>query len=95
MLNIKVTSEAAARLRAIVDEEGKDAVVRVRETKCGAGCKSAIVLRLSIDEREDEDVEGEAEALSFVIAQDLVDTYGNNFFVSLDENQVPTVVVQN
>ena len=53
------------------------------------------MLRLGIDEREDEDVEGEAEALSFVINQDLVDTYGNNFFVSLDENQVPTVVVQN
>ena len=37
MLNIKVTSEAAARLRAILDEEGEDAVVRVREAKCGSG----------------------------------------------------------
>lgn len=51
------------------------------------------MLRLSIDEREEEDVEGESESLPFVIAEDLVDTYGSNFSVSLDENKMPVVVV--
>lgn len=37
MLNIKVTDEAAARLRQILDEEDEGAVVRVRETKSGSG----------------------------------------------------------
>lgn len=37
MLNITLTSEAAARLREIIEEEGEDACIRVRETKVGAG----------------------------------------------------------
>lgn len=45
------------------------------------------MLRLSIDERDDDDVEGEIESLPFVINQEVVDQYGLNFSVSLDEHQ--------
>lgn len=50
------------------------------------------MLRLSIDEREDDDVEGEANSLPFVISEDLADQYGLDFSVDLDEEKMPVVV---
>jgi hypothetical protein len=49
------------------------------------------VLRLSIDEREDEDVEGKAASLPFVIEGDLADRYGRDFSVAMDERRMPAV----
>lgn len=86
-MNITMTSDVAEKLRALLDEEGPEARVRVRETKIGCACKSKIVLRLSIDERQDEDIAGTASTLPFVIHQDVVDQYGTDFTVSLDEHQ--------
>jgi Fe-S cluster assembly iron-binding protein IscA len=91
-VQITITDAAAERLDALLKEEGGQSVVRIRETKVGSACKSKIVLRLSIDEREDEDVEGETRALPFVINGELAEQYGRNFSVSLDENQLPVVV---
>ena len=93
-MNVTVTSEAASKLRALLDEEGEDAVVRVRETKVGSPCKRKFVLKLSIDEREDDDVEVEVDSLPFVISKDLIDQYGKNFSVILDEQQIPSVAAQ-
>ncbi|MDR2574314.1 MAG: ErpA-related iron-sulfur cluster insertion protein [Desulfovibrio sp.] len=90
-MNIAITSDAAEKLETLLKEEGKQAVVRIRETKVGSACKSKIVLRLSIDEREDEDREGEANSLPFVISEELAEQYGENFSVSLDENKMPVV----
>lgn len=90
-MNITVTTEAATKLRALLDEEGEDSVVRVRETKIGSACKSKFVLKLSIDEREDDDVETEVESIPFVINKELVDQYGKSFSVSLDEHGLPSV----
>lgn len=86
-MNITMAGDAADKLRALLDEKGPEARIRVRETKIGCACKSKIVLRLSIDERQDEDIEGTASALPFVIHQDIVDQYGTAFIVSLDEHQ--------
>lgn len=86
-MNVTMTSEVIAKLRALLNEESDDACIRVREAKIGAGWKSQIVLRLSISEREDDDVEGEIESLPFVINSELVDQYGLIFSVSLDEHQ--------
>jgi Fe-S cluster assembly iron-binding protein IscA len=36
-MNIRITAEAAGRLTEILRKEGGDAVVRIRETKIGAG----------------------------------------------------------
>jgi len=93
-MNVTVTPEAAARLRTLLDDEGEDAVVRVRESKVGSPCKRKFVLKLSIDMREDEDVEAVVDSLPFVINPDLVDQYGQNFSVTLDEHQMPTVAAQ-
>lgn len=49
------------------------------------------MLRLSIDERDDDDVEGRAESLPFVIGKDLADQYGTRFSISLDPHQMPVV----
>ena len=50
-------------------------------------------LRLSIDEREDEDEEQELEVagMPFVVNNDVVDTYGSTYHVSMDENGMPSV----
>ncbi|GHT87221.1 hypothetical protein FACS1894116_01090 [Betaproteobacteria bacterium] len=93
-MNITLTDDAATRLRTLLENEGEDACIRIRETKIGAACKARIVLVLSIDEREDEDVEEEAGALPFVINSDLVDQYGEAFSVSLDGMKVPVVVAE-
>ncbi len=95
MLNISITDEAAARLRAILNEENDEACIRVRETKIGTACKSKVVLRLSIDQREDEDVKGEAESLPFVASPEIMDQYGESFSVFLDENKTPAVSALN
>jgi hypothetical protein len=49
------------------------------------------VLRLSIDEREDEDVEGEAASLPFVVDADIAERYGRDFSVAMDERRIPAV----
>lgn len=36
-MNITINAEAAAKLRELLDTEGSDAVVRVREAKVGSG----------------------------------------------------------
>jgi hypothetical protein len=86
-MQISMASEVVDKLKFLLNQEGADAVVRVRETKIGSACKSKIVLRLSIDEREDDDVEGQAQSLPFVINKELVEQYGENFSVVLDEHQ--------
>lgn len=50
-------------------------------------------LRLSIDEREDEDEEQEVEVsgMPFVVNNDVVDTYGSVYNISMDENGMPSV----
>lgn len=53
------------------------------------------MLMLSVDEREDEDLEGEAASMPFVVHEDLADQYGVNFFISLDENAMPKVSASN
>ena len=50
---------------------------------------------LSIDEREDDDLEGEAESMPFVINEELADQYGTSFSICLCENGQPTVTAQN
>ncbi len=50
-----------------------------------------MVLRLGIDEYEEDDLEGEAASLPFVIDRDLADRYGTRFTVFLDKNQIPSV----
>ena len=49
------------------------------------------MLRLSIDEREDDDRGVEVRALPFVISEDLAEQYGGNFSVALDEHSIPVV----
>lgn len=51
-----------------------------------------MVLRLSIDEREEQDVTGETKTIPFVAAEDVVEQYGVRFSVTLDEYLMPVVV---
>ena len=93
-MNISLTDDAAQRLHTLLESEGENACIRIRETKTGSACKSRIVLVLSIDEREEDDVEEKAGTLPFVINSDLVEQYGEEFAVSLDEKQFPVVVAR-
>jgi hypothetical protein len=49
------------------------------------------VLRLGIDEREDDDLATEVGRLPFVINRDVADQYGGRFLISLDKEQTPVV----
>ena len=50
-------------------------------------------LRVSIDEREDEDEEqeGEFEGIPFVINNDVIDSYGEDYAISLNDDGLPVV----
>lgn len=90
-MRITTTRSVASKLRALLDKEGGEACVRVRESKIGCGCKSRIVLRLSIDERCDEDLEAPAYSVPFVINRDLAVQYGEDYTVAQDEHKAFTV----
>lgn len=53
-----------------------------------------IVLRASIDEREDGDVETEMDAVPFAISEEIADQYGSNYAISLDEQGMPVVTAE-
>lgn len=87
-MNIAMDAAIIDKLRRLLANEDDDAVVRVRETKIGSACKARTVLRLSIDTREDDDVEAEIQSMPFVMNEDLVDQYGENLQVTfLEEDQ--------
>ena len=87
-MNITMGNEIMEKLRTLLAAENNDAaVVRVREARVGGGCESKLVLRLSIDERESEDIEAEINSIPFVINEELAEQYGTTFVVTLDELQ--------
>lgn len=85
-MNIALNDDIKGKLRKLLANEGDDAVVRVREAKIGSACKARTVLRLSIDEREDEDVEATIDSIPFVINEELVEQYGDDFTVEFLED---------
>lgn len=90
---MKVTLEGgiADLLRGLLEEEEGDAVIRLREAKIGNACKSVIVLRASVDEREDGDVETVVDSLPIVMSEDFADQYGQDYAISLDEHGMAVV----
>lgn len=93
MLQITMPPEIAAKFRTLLDDEGEDAVVRIRETKVGGGCKSRIVLKVSIDEREDPDDEVEVmvEGVPVVASNDVIESYGEVYDFFVDDHDMPAV----
>ena len=94
MLEITVPPEVLAKFEELLKEEDSDdAVVRIRETKVGGGCKSRIVLKVSIDEREDPDEEQETKVggLPFVVNNEVIDSHGEKFEIFVNEAGVPDV----
>jgi hypothetical protein len=88
-MNVTVDSRAMAILRRLLDDEGGDAVVRIREAKLGTGCRTIVILRAGIDEREDNDFTTEVDSIPFVMSEDIADQYGLDFKISLDESGMP------
>lgn len=52
------------------------------------------MLRLGIDEREEEDAVTTLQGLPFVINKDLLNQYGRRFSVRLDEQGFPVVTTE-
>lgn len=86
-MNFTMNCEIVEKLRKLLASEDDDAVVRVREAKIGTPCKARTVLRLSIDTREDGDVDAVVENMPFVMNEDLVEQYGTSFVVTLEDDQ--------
>lgn len=98
MLKITLSPDAIARFKELLaDEDNEDAVFRIREVKVGMACKSHMELRMGIDEREDEDEEKEVtvEGMPFVVSNDVIDIYGLEYDVTLDENGLPKIKANN
>lgn len=93
MLKITIDPKVLAKFRELLAEEGEETVFRIRETKVGGGCKSRVELRVSPDEREDSDEEQEiqVEGLPFVIGNDVIDSYGLEYSIFVDDHDMPAV----
>lgn len=94
MLKIKMLPEISAKFKQLLeDEDNEDAVIRIRETKVGGGCKSRICLKVSIDEREDPDEEQEivVDGIPFVINNEVIDGYGEEYEFFVDDHNMPAV----
>lgn len=86
-MKFTLSSDIVEKLRILLASEDDDAVVRVRETKVGTPCKARLVLRLSIDTREDDDMDAQVEGMPFVMNEELVEQYGTDFVVTMGEDQ--------
>lgn len=93
MLQITLPPDIADKFKELLAEEGDDAVVRIRETKVGGGCKSRIVLKVSIDEREDpdEEVEITIDGVPIVANNDVIESYGEVYEFFVDDHNMPAV----
>ncbi len=94
MLKISVTPEISNKFKALLKEEDSDeAVFRIRETKVGGGCKSRIELRVGLDEREDPDEEKEVQVdgIPFVVSNEVIDSYGLEYSIFVDDHDMPGV----
>lgn len=93
MLQISLPADIAAKFKELLAEEGEDAVVRIRETKVGGGCKSRICLKVSIDEREDPDDEVEVvvDGVPIVASNDVIESYGEVYDFFVDDHNMPAV----
>jgi len=94
MLEITIASEVSAKFKGLLEgENDSNAVFRIYETKVGGGCKSRMELRVGLDERADADEEQETqvEGLPFVISNDVIDSYGAKYSVTVNENGMPGV----
>ena len=83
MITIAISDDAATKLRSLLDEEDVGAYVRIREYTTGSPCCLKKFLGLTIDEKNDEDVEGKAQDMAFVLEEDLVDQFGEKYSISL------------
>lgn len=93
MLKVDIDPAIASKLKKLIEEEdNEDAVIRIRETKVG-GCKSRIVLNISIDEREDpdEEVEINVDGVPIVAGKDVIDGHGEEYELYIDEHDMPAV----
>jgi hypothetical protein len=90
-MKVALESGVADLLRNLLVEEGDDAVIRLREAKIGNACKSVIVLRASVDERGDDDVETVLDSIPIVMSEDFADQYGQDYTIYLDEHGMPVV----
>ncbi len=90
---MKVTLEngVADLLRNLLANEPDDAVIRLREAKIGNACKSTIILRAGVDEREDDDIETQVDSFTIVMSEDFADQYGQDYAIYLCDQGMPTV----
>lgn len=94
MLKVKMPPEIVSKFKELIKEEDNDdAVIRIRETKVGGGCKSRITLKVSIDEREDPDEEQEVviEGIPIVVNNEVIESYGDEYELYVDDHNMPAV----
>lgn len=94
MLKIKMPPEIKDKFKQLIaDEDNDDAVIRIREAKVGGGCKSRITLKVSIDEREDPDEEREivVDGIPFVLNNEVIESYGEEYELYADDHNMPAV----
>ena len=94
MISITLTPDISAKFKELLEQEANDeAVFRIKEVKVGGGWKSHLELRVSLDEREDPDEECEVtvDGMPFVVSNDVIDSYGEQYSIAAQESGIPGV----
>lgn len=93
MLRILICKEAGDALKRILDDEGGDACIRLREFRNGSGWGDdlSITLGLCVDARDEDDLHVEVASLPFIMNSSLVNMHGCCFAVVLDKNNTPSI----
>ena len=95
-MQILLSNNAIERLNAILDRErveNPEAVFRIWEITRGRYNDAKIHLRLSVDEKDENDVEASCVRLPFVASRDFLALRGEPhiFYIGLAKNGMPQV----
>lgn len=89
MFNVTIQEGLTDKLQEMIEDEGDDYCVRLREFKIGSGWHSKIVLGLSIDEfNEDDDTKISINGIEIIAENEFIDKYGKDYTIAINENNV-------
>lgn len=88
MLKITASPEVLAKLATILESEPGGTCVRLREYTVGAACHAKQILGPALDKSPEEEERVTIDGITFVAAQDFLDTYGDSFSLEIENGRL-------
>ncbi len=97
MFSVNATDDIFEKFKEMLEDEGEDGGIRLREFKVGQACKSKLVPGLSVDDEFDdvEDIRVEIHGIPFFAEKYFVERYGDSYDVIIDPQKGPVLTPTN